>query len=80
MGMPKINVASLRCPQCTGLTRLMATKQVESGAGRDLLSFECNDCGSFEVLAISDREEDLATDSRVERPGGELQDLWAQDL
>lgn len=77
MGMPKINVASLRCPQCAGLTRLVAIKQVESAIGREIFSFECNECGSFEVLAIADQEEDLATDSRIERPGDELQDLWA---
>lgn len=70
MGMPKINVASLQCPQCAGLTRFVAIKQ-------EIFSFECNDCGSFEVLAIAEREEDLAAESRIERPGRELQDLWA---
>jgi len=77
MGLPKINVASLRCPQCAGLTRLVAIKQTESGIGRETFSFECSDCGAFEVLAIADQEEDLASDSRIERPGDELQDLWA---
>ena len=77
MGMPKINVASLRCPRCAGPSRLVAIKQVDPGIKHEMFSFECNDCGSFEVLAIADREEDLATDSRVERPGSELQDLWA---
>ena len=77
MGMPKINVASLQCPQCAGLTRLVAIKQADFGTGREIFSFECNDCGSFEVLAIADQAEDLATDSRVKRPGSELQDFWA---
>jgi hypothetical protein len=77
MGMPKINVASLQCPQCAGLTRLVAIKQADAAIGREMFSFECSDCGAFEVLAIAEGEEDLATDSRIERPGRELQDLWA---
>ena len=77
MGLPKINVAALRCPQCAGLTRLVAMKHAEAGIGRETFSFECGDCGSFEVLAIADQEEELATDSRIECPGDELKDLWA---
>lgn len=77
MGMPKINLASLQCPQCAGLTRLTGITWVDSSAGNERFSFECNECGSFEVLALTDSAEDTASDRYLAKPGTELQDLWA---
>lgn len=77
MGMPKINLASLQCPQCAGLTRLTGITRVDSPAGNERFSFECTECGSFEVLALTDGGEDAASDRYLAKPGAELQDLWA---
>lgn len=77
MGIPKIDFASLRCPQCAGLTKLVGITRIDSFAGNERFSFECNECGSFEVLAVADSNEEVATDRYLAKPGTELQDLWA---
>jgi len=73
MGMPKIDAASLQCPQCGGLTRLKAITRSDTG---ERFSFECGACGSFEVLAPAGSEAP-ASNPRLIKPGAELQDLWA---
>lgn len=76
MGMPKINLASLQCPRCAGLTKLTGVKHTNGITSGERFSFECSDCGAFEVLAITEPE----GESAVERPARcerELQDLWA---
>jgi endogenous inhibitor of DNA gyrase (YacG/DUF329 family) len=77
MGLPRINVASLQCPQCAGLTRLVGVSRADSPDGNETLSFECDDCGPFEVLALADGDSDPFCSGRLARPGAEVQDLWA---
>ena len=76
MGMPKINLASLQCPHCAGLTKLTGIARSDEAAGSERLSFECNDCGSFEVLAITEPEGEFATAPRPVLADHALQDLW----
>lgn len=75
MGMPKINLASLQCPRCAGLTKLTGVTLAHS-ADSERFSFECNDCGVFEVLAITEPEGEFSAE-RPARRERELQDLWA---
>jgi hypothetical protein len=73
MGMPKINLASLQCPRCAGLTRLTGITRMNDG---ERFSFECNACGAFEVLAITEPKGEAAA-GRPALYARELQDLWA---
>ncbi len=77
MGLPKIDLASLRCPLCASPAKL--TGPVESGAPNEseLYSFECSACGTFEVLTLKDEGEIIASDRRIAMPGAELRELWA---
>ncbi len=77
MGMLKINLSTLRCPQCAGPARLVGVNSVDSPEDNELLSFECDTCGPFAVLAFTDGEKDEASEPRLARPGMEWQDLWA---
>jgi hypothetical protein len=76
MGTPKINLASLQCPHCAGLTKLTGITRIGDSAGSERFSFECNDCGTFEVLAIIEPEGEFSA-ARPLRQERELQDLWA---
>ncbi|GEM_PF-1765733 len=79
MGMPKINLSALRCPQCAGPARLVDANSIDTPEDEDneLLSFECDTCGPFTVLALADGEKDEAMEPRLARPGTEWRDLWA---
>jgi hypothetical protein len=76
MGAPKINLASLQCPRCAGLTKLSGITRANDDAGSERFSFKCNECGAFEVLAITEPQEQPAGE-RSNRRERELQDLWA---
>ena len=77
MGLPKINMASLQCPHCAGLTKLTGINRADEGAAGERFSFECSDCGSFEVLAITEPDGESPTAHRPARADRELQELWA---
>lgn len=73
MGMPKINPASLQCPRCASLTKLTGITRMN---GSERFSFECNACGAFEVLAITEPQDEAAIEHTARRER-ELQNLWA---
>ncbi|HWK01455.1 MAG TPA: hypothetical protein VNR41_12175 [Xanthobacteraceae bacterium] len=75
MGVPKINLASLQCPRCAGITKLNGVTRANN-AGSERFSFVCSDCGAFEVLAITEPEGEFPAERPVRRER-ELQDLWA---
>lgn len=77
MGLPKINLASLQCPHCAGLTKLTGIARADDGTASERLSFECSECGSFEVLAIAEPDSEFPAAHLVARVDRELQDLWA---
>ena len=76
MGTTKINLASLQCPRCAWLTKLLGVTRTNDNAGGERFSFECSDCGAGEVLAITEPEGESPT-GRLTQRKGELQDLWA---
>jgi ribosomal protein S27AE len=77
MSVPKINVASLRCPRCSEPAILAGIARVDSPSDDEILSFECARCGPFEVLTLTESGSEPACDRHIARPGAELQDLWA---
>lgn len=75
MGMPKLDLASLQCPHCAGLTRLTGITRADNGS--EHFSFECGDCGPFEVLAPHDPDDGIVTERSPARPDPAVRDLWA---
>ncbi|HVT55457.1 MAG TPA: hypothetical protein VHD34_05355 [Xanthobacteraceae bacterium] len=76
MSVPKINVASLRCPRCGEPAMLAGIARADSASGDEILSFDCSRCGPFEVLVLTESNGEPAGDRHIARPGAELQDLW----
>lgn len=77
MGMPRIYVASLRCPRCNEPAAFAGIERADLAPSGEILSFECARCGPFEVLALIESDSEPACDRHVAKPGAELQDLWA---
>jgi hypothetical protein len=76
MEMPKVALVSVQCPHCASHTKVVCRSMNHSHSRGDLYAFECDKCGSFDVLTEKDSEQAKFSDPCILWPELKLQDLW----
>jgi hypothetical protein len=52
MAKPKLSIDPPACSVCGGQTRLVGLEPHPDKSKADILTFECNDCGAYEVAEV----------------------------